>query len=129
MGDYMDYFRKLPLLMALASALITGFAGIIGKVPQRENIIRMFVVMAVFFAAGLLLRNTIVDIVEYLKEKNENQKNDIKEKENNNEGSRETGKIIDLSTKQNDMDFSFLSDDKFKELPVADYIKEQLKIK
>ncbi|NLM75508.1 MAG: hypothetical protein GX187_05380 [Clostridiaceae bacterium] len=60
----MQYVRRLPLLLALMSGILTGLAGHSQRIPNNENIFRMCIVMFVFYIAGFLMRNTIMSIIK-----------------------------------------------------------------
>ncbi len=127
----MTYIRKLPLLMALAGAIITGLVGYIHRVNNKENMTNMVITMIIFYVVGLLIRNTISNIVETLNKKAEEREKEEKlriaeekKKAQEEEKDKNLGKSLDLVA---DDKFDLgISDDEFDELPVADYIKNEL---
>ena len=54
----MDYIRKLPLLMAISSAIITGLVGYAHQVHNNENM-TYACTMVIFYVVGLLIRGTV----------------------------------------------------------------------
>ncbi len=129
----MNYVRKLPLLIALMSAMIIGLAGRLQRVPDRENMMRMVIVMVIFYSIGLLIRSTVLQIVESFEKKAEEEEKAKKLLENESQMEEmdiskqvenQNGKILDLAA---DDDLSFGTDDEdFDALPVADFIKKEL---
>lgn len=134
----MDYIRKLPLLMALSSGIITGLAGYANQVGNKENMTNMFIAMVIFYIVGLLIRGTLIDIIETNRKKEEEKKREekrlAKEKERE-EKERERkkkqaaenipGSILDIAA---DEDLKpGMNDEEFEALPIADYIRNELK--
>jgi len=134
----MDYIRKLPLLMALSSGIITGLAGYANQVANKENMTNMFIAMVIFYIVGLLIRGTLIDIIETNRKKEEEKKREekrlAKEKERE-EKERERkkkqaaenipGSILDIAA---DEDLKpGMNDEEFEALPIADYIRNELK--
>ena len=131
----MDYIRKLPLLMALASSLIAGLTGYFNRVPDKENVFRMTVVMVLFYITGYMIRNIISDILktkekiteeEREKEKESGPKKQAEEKQQRK--AAKSGRAVDI-TADDELDFGTGEDD-FEAFPVADFIKsgsDQLK--
>ena len=133
----MDYIRKLPLLMALSSGIITGLAGYANQVGNKENMTNMFIAMVIFYIVGLLIRGTLIDIIETNRKKEEEKKREekrlAKEKERE-EKERERkkkqaaenipGSILDIAA---DEDLKpGMNDEEFEALPIADYIMNEL---
>ena len=131
----MDYIRKLPLLMALASSLIAGLTGYFNRVPDKENVLRMIVVMVLFYITGFMIRNIVSDILEtkekIIEEEKEKEKESGRKKQTEEEQQRKaakSGRAVDI-TADDELDFGTGEDD-FEAFPVADFIKsgsDQLK--
>ena len=132
----MDYIRKLPLLMALASSLIAGLTGYFNRVPDKENVFRMTVVMVLFYITGYMIRNIISDILKTKEKITEEEKEKEKESGRKKQAEREqqrkaaksekepsekSGRTVDI-TADNELDFGAGEDD-FEAFPVADFIK------
>lgn len=127
----MDYVRKLPLLIALLSAMIVGTVGYIQKVPNRENMMKMVIVMIVFYIVGYLIRNTITGIVEAnikRAEEEEKERKRLEEEKLKEEQSKKPEKTNESTLNLvADEDLNFGSDvEDFDALPVADFIKKEL---
>lgn len=128
----MDYIRKLPLLMGLTGAILIGLIGYAKKIPNKENMLKMIIIMVIFYIVGLFIRNTITGILEEIKQKAlEKEKQELEEKkrqeelENENKKEKKRNSIIDLVA---DDEFnSETNDEDFDALPVADFIKNELK--
>jgi len=134
----MDYIRKLPLLMALASGIITGLAGYANQVGNKENMTNMFIAMVIFYIVGLLIRGTIIDIIETNRKKEEErireEKRLAREKEREEKEQERkmkktagniSGSILDIAAAE-DINLGF-NDEEFEDLPIADYIKNEIK--
>lgn len=128
----MDYVRKLPLLMAVASALIVGMAGSAQKVPDKENMLKMLIIMVIFYIAGYFIKNTIADILEAKRikeeEKLEEQRRIEIEKNKEEMSKKQAGKTKGLTLDLMADDELGLEnqDEAFDALPVADFIKREL---
>ncbi|NLX63464.1 MAG: hypothetical protein GX022_01590 [Clostridiaceae bacterium] len=134
----MDYIRKLPLLMALSSGIITGLAGYASQVANKENMTNMFIVMIIFYIVGLLIRGTLIDIIETNRKKEEERIREEKrlarekEREERERQRKEkkaagnvSGNILNLAA---DEDLKqVINDEEFEDLPIADYIRSELK--
>ena len=129
----MDYIRKLPLLMALAAAIITGLMGYINQVRNNENMTNMLIVMVVFYIVGLLIRGTILEAIETNRKKEEERIQEEKriaaekekeEKRKKKENEKDSGGSIDMVADE-DLDQG-IREDEFHALPIADYITKEL---
>lgn len=128
----MANIHKLPLLMALTGAIITGLVGYTHRVNNKENMTNMVITMIIFYVVGLLIRNTITSIMETLKKKAEERENEEKqriaeEKKNAKEAELDNNLGQSLNLVADDKYDLGISDDEFDELPVADYIKNELR--
>ncbi len=130
----MDYVRKLPLLMAVASALIVGMGGCAQKVSNKENMLNMLIIMVVFYIAGHFIKYMINGILEAKRIKDEEilqeQKRIEQEKNYEEMSKRQAGKTKGLSldlVADDDLDFES-TDEEFNALPVADFIKKELNL-
>jgi phosphate/sulfate permease len=136
----MDYIRKLPLLMAISSAIITGLVGYMHQVQNNENMTNMLITMVIFYIVGLLIRGTVLDAIETNRikeeEKLEEEKRLAKEeekriaKEKEEEKQKQTaekasGSILDIAA---DEDINLgINEEEFDALPIADFITNELK--
>lgn len=129
----MNYIRKLPLLMALAAAIITGLMGYINQVRNNENMTNMLIVMVIFYMVGLLIRGTVLEAIETNRKKEEEriqeekriaeekEKEEKKQKQNKEKGS---GSTLDMAA---DEEINLgISEEEFGALPIADYITKEL---
>jgi divalent metal cation (Fe/Co/Zn/Cd) transporter len=131
----MDYIRKIPLLMGIGAGLLTGIIGYSSGVPNRDNIANILLGMVIFYTAGIFIRSSIKNITEQLAvkllKKEEEEKARALEKKRqeqmNERESRENapGSKVDLVA--DDMTGAGIEDEDFDALPVADYIKRELK--
>jgi hypothetical protein len=128
----MDYIRKLPLLMALSGAIIIGLVGYSKDVPNKENMLKMVIVMVIFYIVGLFIRNTITGILQDIDKKTEEkEKKELEEKkrleeledQKNKEKNKKNQKIDFIV--DDDLDIGTNIED-FEALPVADFIKNEL---
>ncbi len=132
----MDYIRKLPILMALSVAIITGLVGYTHRVHNDENMINMLVAMVAFYIVGLLIRGTVLDIIETNrrkeKERLEEEKRIAKEKEKEEKKlkqkqSKDKGSSSSLDIVADEDLNPGMTEEEFNALPVADYITNELK--
>ncbi|HHY63560.1 MAG TPA: hypothetical protein GX501_00790 [Clostridiaceae bacterium] len=130
----MDYIRKLPLLLALFSAIVTGLAGYANRVGNKENMANMVIVMLVFYIAGLYIRSTIFNIADTIKKKAEEREIEEKkrlaeEKKKAEEEERAKSRSAPESKVDVVVDDNLgtgIGDSDFDELPIAEYIKNEL---
>ncbi|MGI6124177.1 MAG: hypothetical protein ACOYIG_08315 [Acetivibrionales bacterium] len=129
----MDYIRKLPLLMALSGAIITGLMGYTNRVQNNENMINMIITMIIFYIVGLLIRGTAFDIIETNRKKEEEklaeekriaEEKEKEEKELKRKAEQASGNTLNLVADE-DLNLG-MSEEEFNDLPVADYIKSEL---
>lgn len=77
----MDKIVKIPLILALLSAIITGFFCSINKYDTNQTCMRMIIAMLVFYILGIIIKSTITGIYEEVeKTRIENEKKEIEEK-------------------------------------------------
>jgi divalent metal cation (Fe/Co/Zn/Cd) transporter len=133
-GCCMDYIRKLPLLMALSGAIITGLVGYTHQVQNNENMTNMIITMIIFYIIGLLIRGTVLDIIETIRKKEEEkikeEKRIAEEKEKEEKNQKQKAENASGSTLNLVVDEDLnlgMSEDEFNDLPVADYIKSELR--
>ncbi len=60
----MEIIMKIPFLLAILAALITGFFSIAGNKDLNETCIRMIIAMVSFYLIGLFAKSTFKSIVE-----------------------------------------------------------------
>ncbi|NMA65993.1 MAG: hypothetical protein GX957_07090 [Clostridiaceae bacterium] len=123
----MQYIRRLPLLLALASGILTGIAGYLQKISDNENIFKMAVVMFIFYIAGFMIRNTILTIVEEQRKKAEELERAISETDEPKEDSElhgpdKKGQNLDLTADES-IDFD-INNQNLED--VANFIKNEL---
>lgn len=130
----MDYIRKLPLLMALAAAIITGLVGYIHQVRNNENMTNMLIVMVVFYIVGLLIKGTVLEAIETNRKKEEEriqeekriaEEKEKEEKEKKQNMEKSSGSSLDMVADE-ELNLGINEDD-FQALPIADYITKELK--
>ncbi len=129
----MDYIRKLPLLLALTGAIITGMVGYTHHVANNDNMARMMVVMLVFYIIGLIIRRTILDTIDTHKLKEQERQEEerlLLEQEKAEEKAEKEKKAqstlsstVDLAA---DEEIEIAMGDEFSNLPVNDYISTEL---
>lgn len=119
----MRYLQMLPLLMALAAALISGILGFFKSMHQKEVIMQMTLIMVIFYVTGLFVRSTLICAVEQIEKKikqREEEEEEEKRKEQEkaeDENQRILGANIDMTA----------DDNSFDPLPVSEFIKNELK--
>jgi len=114
----MRYLQMLPLLMALAAALISGILGFFKSTPQKEVIMQMALIMVIFYVTGLFVRSTLIHTIEQIeKKKKEREEEEKKQQEAENEKQKIVGANIDITA----------DDNSFDPLPVSEFIKRELK--
>jgi len=125
----MEYVRKIPLLLGTGAGLFIGLLGLSTGVPNKDNVLNMCVGMVVFYLVGLLVRSAINDAVEkaeaVIKQREEGKKlaeelDKMKEQINKE---KTAGSHIDLKVG----DDSASTEDDFDALPIAEFIKRELK--
>ncbi|NLO38301.1 MAG: hypothetical protein GX115_02345 [Ruminiclostridium sp.] len=121
----MRYLQKLPLLLALAAAFLTGLIGFVSQASQKVILTRMVLMMVVFFVIGLFTRSTLLNIKDQVEQKkNEREAEERKQKQELEKKQKEQemglGNNIDLSAGAED-------EDTFEPLPVSEFIKKELK--
>ncbi len=121
----MQYLQKLPLLLALAAAFMSGLLGFIRQSSQKSILIQMTIVMTLFFVVGLFVRAMLTNIQQQIEQKKQEEQQEEMRKQMELEKERleqekGLGKNIDL--KAGDM-----ADEAFDPLPVSEFIKKELK--
>jgi len=130
----MDYIRKLPLLLALFSAIVTGLAGYLNRIGNKENMTNMVIAMIVFYLAGLFIRSTVNSIADSIRKKIEERELEEKKRlteERKKAEEEERAKSHNASESKVDVvvDDSLdegIDGNEFDELPIAEYIKNEL---
>ncbi len=128
----MDYIRKIPILLGFGSGLLIGFIGYASKIPNNEIISNMFIGMAIFYLVGIVIRNTIKNITEAIMQKIAEREEEAKRQEE--EKKKELEKAQEEEEKKKGSNIDLVADDDaeqesddFDVLPVADFIKKELK--
>lgn len=121
MEGLMRYIQMLPLLMALAAALISGILGFFKSMRQKEVMMQMALIMVIFYIIGLFVRTTLVCTIEQIekkrKEREEEEERRKKKEKEEKEKQELLGTNIDL----------IADDDSFDPLPVSEFIRKELK--
>lgn len=60
----METIMKIPFLLAMVSALITGFISISGNASTNQICIRMIIALVIFYLLGLFVSSTLTGIIE-----------------------------------------------------------------
>jgi cytoskeletal protein RodZ len=136
----MDYIRKLPLLMAISSAIITGLVGYAHQVHNNENMTNMLITMVILYVVGLLIRGTVIDAIETNRKKEEEKLEEEKqialeeekrkareeeeEKKQKQAEEKASSSILDLAADE-DINLEF-NEEEFDALPIADYITKEI---
>lgn len=128
----MDYIRKIPMLMGLGAGLLIGMIGYASKTPNRDNILNMLIGMAVFYTVGIFIRHTIQNIIEATLVKIVRKEEEAKklEQEKKRELQRKTREDERRQASTLDLvadDSAEPKDEGFDALPVAEFIKKELK--
>lgn len=121
----MQYLQKLPLLLALAAAFLSGLVGFVRHNPQKEILFMMVLAMVLFFAIGLFARSTLTNIKnQNERKKKEKEQEELKKQQELEKQSKEKemglGRKIDITAGKAD-------EDAFNPLPVSEFIKKELK--
>lgn len=128
----MDYIRKLPLLMGLTGAILTGLTGYTHQVHNNKNVSNMIIVMVIFYIIGLMVKNTVMDIMETNQRKAQEREAEEKrlalEKKKEEEAlvaeaGNDSGTAINLVA---DEELDLEMGEEFSPLHVADYIEKEL---
>lgn len=129
----MEFIRKIPLLLGTGAGLIIGLIGLSAGVPNKDNMLNMCVGMVIFYLVGILVRSTVKGIVEQaelmMAKKKEEEKKREKEQmeqeqiEEQKQREEALGHGIDLTVG----DDGGPADDEFGDLPIAEFIKNELK--
>lgn len=124
----MDYIRKIPLLMGTGAGLVIGLIGISTGVPNNENVLNMCIGMAIFYAAGMLVRTTVTGIAEQvaamLKKETEEKRLEEEQKrkaEAQDKTQAPVGSSIDFRIGDEN------PEEDFEDLPIAEFIRKELK--
>ncbi len=117
----MHYVERLPIILGALASLITGLISYEAGYSQQILYLRMAVSMVLFFFIGLLVRSTIMSIINGTAEKEEEGE---KEKEEMTAGEKVSNAEITPKT-----DRRIENDEDFDPLKVSDIIKESLKSK
>ncbi len=116
----MDKIAKIPLIMALLSAIFTGFFCSINKYSTNQTCMRMIIAMLIFYILGYIIKATIMGIYE------ENEKtrieNEMKEIEKKEEIEKQVHENENLGTK---LDL-VAGDDGFEAFELSQAIKTTL---
>lgn len=132
----MNYLRKIPLLLGIGAALLIGLIGYASGVPNKDNILNILMGMVIFYLVGIFIRSTIKNIIEntiikILKKQEEDRKHqlDVKREEERKDRDKTiektSGKNVDLVA--DDKTGPDMGDEDFGSLPIADFIKKELK--
>lgn len=133
----MGYIHRLPLIMALMSAILTGLVGYTRQIQNNKNMANMLIAMVMFYIIGSMIKRTILDIIRTYSVKALDRANEKKrlamEKENNegkalegdNNALQENISTLNLVADEK-LDFE-IDGESFSPLPVADYIEKELK--
>lgn len=126
----MDYIRKLPLLMGLGGAIIVGAVGYRIKISEKENLLNMLIVLIIFYIVGRLIKNTVLDLMKTILLNEAKKKKQLKQEKGNSKdlgsarNTNASGIYVDISA-SDDQDVN--DDEEFDALPLADFIKKELK--
>jgi len=121
----MRYLQRLPLLLALAAAFITGLIGFARHNAQKDILVQMVLVMVLFFALGLYIRFTLTNIYNHIEQKKkEKEQEELRKQQELEKQEKEKekglGRNVDFTAGNTD-------DDTFDPLPVSEFIKNELK--
>jgi mannitol-specific phosphotransferase system IIBC component len=75
----METIMKIPFLLALLAALITGVTSIANKATTNQTCIRMIIAMVIFYLIGVFVSSTLTNIVEEQNKQKLEAENKIKE--------------------------------------------------
>jgi phosphotransferase system glucose/maltose/N-acetylglucosamine-specific IIC component len=111
----------LPLLMALAAALISGILGFFKSAPQKEVIVQMTLIMVIFYVIGLFVRSTLICTIEQIEKKKKEREEEEEKKKQQEKAKNEEQKMLGVN-----IDMT-ADDNSFDPLPVSEFIKKELK--
>lgn len=114
----MHYIRRLPLLLALLAAILSGIAGHIRSMTTDKILLLMIVTMVVFYCIGFFVRYNLMKIYDQIKEK--------REKESINEEPEDEKTSIEKSIERKEEEMENIID-AFEPLKVSKFIREELK--
>lgn len=124
----MRYLQKLPILLALAAAFITGVIGLIRSFSQKQVLVQMVLSMILFFVIGLLARSTLLNVIAYIDEKRKKREQEelLKQQEAKRQ-SKQSENDADILGRNIDFTAGNMDDDAFEPLPVSEFIRKELK--
>ncbi|MGI6778689.1 MAG: hypothetical protein ACOX7R_12475 [Acetivibrionales bacterium] len=111
----MDYIHRLPFVIGLAAAIITGVAGYICNTNEQTLYLRMIVSMVVFYFIGVYIRYSLNKTMEELEQKKK--ENELKELE----------EAVIENQQHSTVDYKVGYDDELSPLEVSEVIKTKLK--
>jgi len=122
----METIMKIPFLLAMLAALITGFVSITNSLDTNQTCIRMIIAMVSFYLIGVFVSSTLTNVVEERNKQKLEAQRQIweqekleKEQAEKLEQEKHLGTNLDLVT-DNDLD------DGFSPLDVSQAIRTKL---
>ena len=114
----MGYVKRLPYLLGISFCIIIGFISYGQKLENNSIYIRMLIALIAFYIIGIIIKNTVITIVDEKKKKE--QENKLKEQQEKEEAEKleqekSTGVNVDYAVGDKEKDLDFL-DEEFKPL-------------
>lgn len=75
----METIMKIPFLLSMVSAIITGMISLAGNAGTNKTCIRMIIALVSFYVIGLLISSTLSGIIEENKKQEEEKKQKIEQ--------------------------------------------------
>lgn len=73
----MDYIRKLPFILSVAAAIVTGVIGLMMNYSQNGILLRMCIGMTVFLILGIYARSVLTGIYNEIENKRKAEEEEI----------------------------------------------------
>lgn len=77
----METIMKIPFLLAMLAALLTGFISIANKADTNQTCIRMIIALVIFYLIGTFVSSTLKNIVEEQNKQKLEEEKKIREQE------------------------------------------------
>jgi flagellar biosynthesis/type III secretory pathway M-ring protein FliF/YscJ len=126
----MGNIHKLPFLLGAAAAIIVGVMCNLNNIEQQDTYIKMAIAMVIFFAIGILIRNTLLKINEEIENKKLEEERRIKAELDEEKKAEEERKKHEADPKSTGTNIDLKVDDMgedFSPLTVSEYIKSDNK--
>lgn len=77
----METIMKIPFLLALLAALLTGLMSLVNGVELNKTCVRMIIALVSFYIIGSIVSSTLTNIIEEQNKQKQEEENKLKEQE------------------------------------------------